>query len=104
MSESNEISWRDLYRAAVLESNSSLLQVRVNEALSAINARASDGHWVPRDERIDMDEARFALRGLKSRGWQSKVRAAHVESERIAQEPSHGQLNSSSLGVRKCLK
>ncbi|MFZ3330370.1 MAG: hypothetical protein WA197_07055, partial [Candidatus Acidiferrales bacterium] len=64
MNESNESSWRDLYRAAVLESNSALFQVRVNEALSAINARVSDGHFVPRDERIDMDEARSALRGL----------------------------------------
>jgi hypothetical protein len=76
MNESNESSWRDLYRAAVLESNSSLFQVRVNEALSAINARASDGHWVPRDERIDMDEARSALHGMKSRGWQSRVRGS----------------------------
>jgi hypothetical protein len=49
MNESNESSWRDLYRAAVLESDSSLFRVRVNEALAAINARASDGHWVPRD-------------------------------------------------------
>jgi hypothetical protein len=76
MDESSESSWRDLYRAAVLESNSALFQVRVNEALAAINARASDGHWVPRDERIDMDEARSALRGLKSRVWQSKVRGS----------------------------
>jgi hypothetical protein len=76
MNEDNVSSWRDLYRAAVLESNSALFQVRVNEALAAINARASDGHWVPRDERLDMDEARFTLRGLKSRGWQSKVRGS----------------------------
>jgi hypothetical protein len=76
MNESNESNWRDLCRAALLESNSSLFQVRVNEALAAINARASDGHWVPRDERIDMDEARSTLRGLKSRGWQSKVRGS----------------------------
>ena len=76
MNESNENSWRDLYRAAVLEFNSSLFQVRVNEALAAINERASDGHWVPRDERIDMDNALSTLRGLKSRGWQSKMRGS----------------------------
>jgi hypothetical protein len=76
MNETNESSWQELYRAAVLELNSSLLQIRVNEALAAINARASDGHWVPRDERIDMDEARSALRGMKSRGWQSRVRGS----------------------------
>jgi hypothetical protein len=76
MNESNESNWRDLYRAAVLESDSSLFQARVNEALAAINARASDGHWVPRDERIDMDTALSTLRGLKSRGWQSRVRGS----------------------------
>jgi hypothetical protein len=76
MNESNDSSWRDFYRAAVLESNSSLFQVRVNEALAAINARASDGHWVPCAERIDMDDALSTLRGLKSRGWQSKVRGS----------------------------
>jgi hypothetical protein len=72
----NENIWRDLYRAAVLESNSSLFQVRVNEALAAINARASDGHRVPRDERRDMDDALSTLRGLKSRGQQLKVRGS----------------------------
>ncbi len=72
MNESNESSWQDLYRAAVLEFNSSLFHVRVNEALAAINARTSDGHWVPRDERIDMDEARSTLREMKSRRWPSK--------------------------------
>jgi hypothetical protein len=76
MNECNCSSWQELYRAAVLELNSSLFQVRVNEALAAINARASDGHWVPRDERIDIDEARSTLRGLKSRGWQSRVRGS----------------------------
>jgi hypothetical protein len=72
----NENIWRDLYRAAVLESNSSLFQIRVNEALAAINARASDGHWVPRDERRDMDDALSRLRGLNSRGQQLKVRGS----------------------------
>jgi hypothetical protein len=76
MDECNCSSWQELYRAAVFELNSSLFQVRVNEALAAINARASDGHWVPRDERIDIDEARSTLRGLKSRGWQSRVRGS----------------------------
>jgi hypothetical protein len=36
MNESNESSWRDLYRAAVLESDSSLFRVRVNEALARL--------------------------------------------------------------------
>jgi hypothetical protein len=78
MNESNQSSWRELYRAAVLELNSSLLQIRMNEALAAINARASDGHWVPRDERIDMDEARSTLRELKSRREVTRTRAWRV--------------------------
>ena len=75
MNECNCNSWQELYRAAVLELNSSLLQIRVNEALAAINARTSDGHWVPRDERIDMDEARSTLRELKSRREVTRTRA-----------------------------
>jgi hypothetical protein len=72
----NEKIWRDLYRAAVLEINSSLFQVRVNEALVAINARALEGPRVPRDERRDLDDALSTLRGLKSRGRQLKVRGS----------------------------
>jgi hypothetical protein len=80
MNETNESSWQELYRAAVLELNFSLLQIRVNEALAAINARASDGHWVPRDERIDMDEARSKLRELKSRQEVTRTRVWHVRT------------------------
>ena len=85
MNESNESSWRELYRAAVLELNSSLLQIRMNEALAAINARASDGHWVPRDERIDMDEARSTLRELKSRREVTRTRAWRVRPRDLDQ-------------------
>ena len=85
MNESNESSWRDLYRAAVLESNSSLLQIRMNEALAAINARASDGHWVPRDERIDLDEARSTLRELKSRREVTRTRVWRVRARDLDQ-------------------
>jgi hypothetical protein len=80
MNETNESSWQELYRAAVLELNFSLLQIRVNEALAAINARASDGHWVPRDERIDMDEARSKLRELKSRQEVTRTRVWHART------------------------
>ncbi len=85
MNETNESSWQELYRAAVLELNSSLLQIRVNEALAAINARASDGHWVPRDERIDMDEARSTLRELKSRREVTRTRAWLVRARDLDQ-------------------
>ena len=85
MNGSNESSWRDWYRAAVIEINSSLIQIRVNEALAAINARASDGHWVPRDERIDMDEARSTLRELKSRREAARTRAWRVRARDLDQ-------------------
>jgi hypothetical protein len=85
MNESNESSWRDLYRAAVLESDSSLFRARVNEALAAINARASDGHWVPRDERVDIDEARSTLRELKSRREVTRTRTWRVRARDLGQ-------------------
>jgi hypothetical protein len=85
MNETNESSWQELYRAAVLELNSSLLQIRVNEALAAINPRTSDGHWVPRDERIDMDEARSTLRELKSRREVTRTRAWLVRARDLDQ-------------------
>jgi len=85
MNETNESSWQELYRAAVLELNSSLLQIRVNEALAAINARTSDGLWVPRDERIDMDEARSTLRELKSRREVTRTRAWLVRARDLDQ-------------------
>ena len=85
MNGSNESSWQELYRAAVLEFNFSLLQIRVNEALAAINARASDGHWVPRDERIDMDKARSALRELKSRREATQARVWRVRARDLDQ-------------------
>ena len=72
----DENTWRDLYRAAVLEPNGSLFQVRVNEALAAINARTLDGPRVPRNERRDMDDALSTLHGMTSRGRQSKVRGS----------------------------
>jgi hypothetical protein len=85
MNGSNESIWQDLYSAAVLELNSSLIQIRVNEALAAINARVSDGHWVPRDERIDMDEARSTLRELNSRQEVTRNRAWPVRRRDLHQ-------------------
>jgi hypothetical protein len=63
----NENNWRYWYKAAVLELNSSLVQIRVNEALAAINARAAAGARVPRDELRDMRAAMSTLREMKSR-------------------------------------
>src|SRR5260370_14193953 len=63
----NENNWRYWYKAAVLELNSSLVQIRVSEALAAINARAAAGTRVPRDELRDMRAAMSTLREMKSR-------------------------------------
>jgi inhibitor of KinA sporulation pathway (predicted exonuclease) len=64
MNGSNESSWRDWYRAAVVELKSSLIQIRVNEALAAINARASYA-TASRAERREIDDALSTLRQLK---------------------------------------
>jgi hypothetical protein len=59
-----EPNWRELYRAAILELDPVLLQVRVKAAEDAINARLADAR-VPGNERRDIDAALSALRGLK---------------------------------------
>jgi hypothetical protein len=59
-----ETTWRDLYRAAILELNPSLLKVRLKAAEDAIVARASDAR-APREERKEMDDALSTLRRLK---------------------------------------
>ncbi|MGC1254340.1 MAG: hypothetical protein WA867_02215 [Candidatus Acidiferrales bacterium] len=59
-----EITWRDLYSAAILELNPSLLKARLKAAEDAIVARASDAR-APRDERKEMDDALSTLHRLK---------------------------------------
>ena len=59
-----EFNWRELYRAAILELDPAMLQIRVKLADDAINARLADAQ-IPRDEQRDIDAALSALRGLK---------------------------------------
>jgi len=59
-----ETNWRDFYRAAILELDSSLLKIRLKAAEDAINARASDGR-ASREERSEMNDALSTLRRLK---------------------------------------
>ena len=59
-----ETTWRDLYRAAILELNPSLLKARLKAAEDAIDARASDAR-APREERKEMDDALSTLHRLK---------------------------------------
>jgi hypothetical protein len=58
-----EMTWRDLYRAAILELNPSLLKARLKAAEDAIVARASDA--APREERKESDDALSTLHRLK---------------------------------------
>ena len=60
----SDVNWRELYRAAILELDPAMLQVRVKIAEDAINARLADAQ-IPRDEQRDIDAALSALRGLK---------------------------------------
>jgi hypothetical protein len=59
-----ETTWRDFYRAAILELDRSLLKVRVKAAEDAINARAADGR-ASREERREMEDALAILQRLK---------------------------------------
>lgn len=59
-----ETSWRDFYRAAILELDRSLLTVRVQAAEDAINARTEDGR-ASRDERREIEDALSILQRLK---------------------------------------
>ena len=59
-----ESTWRDLYRAAILEIDRSLLKFRLNAAEDSINARASDAR-ASRQERREMADALWTLQRLK---------------------------------------
>ena len=61
-----ESQWRALYKAALLELDPKQLHARVQAAMDAIHARASDAR-VPREERIAMEEALLTLRILVGR-------------------------------------
>jgi hypothetical protein len=62
-----ETTWREFFRAAVLEVDRSLLNVRVKAAEDSIKARASDSR-ASRQERREMADALSTLRQLKSSG------------------------------------
>jgi hypothetical protein len=63
-----EATWRDSYRAAILELDRSLLKVRLKAAEDAINARASDAR-ASREERSEMTHALSTLHRLKKVDW-----------------------------------
>ncbi len=67
--------WKTLYRAAILESNKTLLPVRVSAAEEAVIARGREiffDHGTP-EEKEALEDALYALRAYR-RAWQ------HVEA------------------------
>jgi hypothetical protein len=59
-----QTTWRDYYRAAILEVDRSLLKIRLQAAEDSINARASDAR-ATRLERREMTDALWTLQRLK---------------------------------------
>jgi hypothetical protein len=58
--------WRELYKAAVLETDFKKLQERVQKAMDAIQHHsASHEEQLSTKERIEMEDALFALRVLQ---------------------------------------
>ena len=67
-----EGNWRALYKAAVLETDSVKLELRVKAVEDAIRARQSLNGQVSSDERTDMQEALDSLGVLKLEWKQRK--------------------------------
>ena len=67
----NRTEWRTLYRAAILETNKSMLPQRVSEAEEAVIERGREmfyDHGTP-EEKDALDDALYALRAYRS-AWQ----------------------------------
>ncbi len=64
----NPTDWRSLYRAAIMETNRSIVNQKVSEAEEAVMARARELFYDhgSREERNALDAARCALRALRS--------------------------------------
>lgn len=60
-----QTTWRDFYRAAILELDRSLLKVRLKAAEDSIEARVSD-EGASREERREMADALSTLHRLKN--------------------------------------
>ena len=73
---SNGIFWKQLYRAAILESNHKRIPERVAEAEEAIIARARELFRTAgddRDEKEALDGAMYALHALEG-SWRHRIR------------------------------
>jgi hypothetical protein len=67
-------TWRDLYRAAILELDPALRKIRVKVATDAIKARASDV-GVSGEERSELGSALATLRRLRPEKPEPRVRS-----------------------------
>jgi hypothetical protein len=67
-------TWRDLYRATILELDPALRKIRAKVAADAIKARASEA-GVSADERRELGDALATLRRLKPVQQEPSVRS-----------------------------
>lgn len=69
--------WKTLYRAAILETNKSVVPDRVSEAEAAVLARGREIFYGASDpeEKEALEDALYALRAFKT-AWQHHKRAA----------------------------
>ncbi len=77
---SSDRNWRILYRAAILETDRSVLPQRVSEAEEAVRARAREifyAHGTAEEEEEALEDALYALRAFRT-AWQ------HTEAEAAA--------------------
>jgi hypothetical protein len=67
----NRTDWRALYRAAILETNPSVLPQRVSEAEEAVLTRGREIFYDPGtlEEKEALEDALYALRAFKT-SWQ----------------------------------
>jgi len=67
----NQANWKTLYRAAILETNKSVLPQRVSEAEKAVLSREREvfyGH-ASAEEKEALEDALYALRAFRT-AWQ----------------------------------
>ncbi len=68
----NHTDWRPLYRAAILETNKSVLPTMVSEAEQAVLARGREifyGPYASPEEKEALEDALYALRAYRT-AWQ----------------------------------
>jgi hypothetical protein len=66
----NHADWKALYRAAILETNKSVIPQKVSEAEAAILARRKELFCcVTSEEKESLEDALYALRAYRS-AWQ----------------------------------